>query len=659
MGSPDENDQFGYDHDVQGVPSTHENSLKDISKTETNEVTKDEDVKPSPPSWKPGALRQFPIYGILPLLLSIVCTGIAILIVRLTHHKDIEQWSGRKAPQVLLSYTTTVANSLMGVAFAEAAVITFWRGAVSGMPVSNLHYVWSSSSSVVGALNSLWRRRAVGVSLVSILVAISTLLRGPLMQRSTYVELVDLEILDTIKVPVMADMGNDWGGMMTGQSLMDLRFAPGFADTVANYQSQSPMSLLGANCTNCDLNVVAFGFQVNCTATKIPYNLTGSFEAIMNQTFKATVFDSRIGIVEESARGSLINISVVRKVDVGYEGNLEHKVCLLAPSLLNYSMNLDGNILSFKSEDWYDVSAVEDPLNLPPVDSFVKPINMTLAYRSGLGSTIPALQSIGSLLFDSSSKVSHGGAVGWTTSNSGLLSNLFYTAETPALRRSSDPKDYSFEDPMQDIINAYRDIAFRMSLQAATEENEGLTDQNVKVFQEVGYTSHTSMARYAMDKAALAVAVVISLLGPVATLILFWGWWKLGRRFTMSPLEMINAVLAPVEEEFFGDDEEKDDRRQEERPTQGTGRSAKRDQLEVARVLAECGKGDASGADLANHVRQKKKGDQEPVVKYGVDGRGKLSMQVVGGGGSGGMRRRREKEGGFVSGLVDVLLNDG
>ncbi|CCC14450.1 unnamed protein product [Sordaria macrospora k-hell] len=656
MGSPDENDQFGYDHDVQGVPSTHENSLKDISKTETNEVTKDEDVKPSPPSWKPGALRQFPIYGILPLLLS---TGIAILIVRLTHHKDIEQWSGRKAPQVLLSYTTTVANSLMGVAFAEAAVITFWRGAVSGMPVSNLHYVWSSSSSVVGALNSLWRRRAVGVSLVSILVAISTLLRGPLMQRSTYVELVDLEILDTIKVPVMADMGNDWGGMMTGQSLMDLRFAPGFADTVANYQSQSPMSLLGANCTNCDLNVVAFGFQVNCTATKIPYNLTGSFEAIMNQTFKATVFDSRIGIVEESARGSLINISVVRKVDVGYEGNLEHKVCLLAPSLLNYSMNLDGNILSFKSEDWYDVSAVEDPLNLPPVDSFVKPINMTLAYRSGLGSTIPALQSIGSLLFDSSSKVSHGGAVGWTTSNSGLLSNLFYTAETPALRRSSDPKDYSFEDPMQDIINAYRDIAFRMSLQAATEENEGLTDQNVKVFQEVGYTSHTSMARYAMDKAALAVAVVISLLGPVATLILFWGWWKLGRRFTMSPLEMINAVLAPVEEEFFGDDEEKDDRRQEERPTQGTGRSAKRDQLEVARVLAECGKGDASGADLANHVRQKKKGDQEPVVKYGVDGRGKLSMQVVGGGGSGGMRRRREKEGGFVSGLVDVLLNDG
>ncbi|EGO60120.1 hypothetical protein NEUTE1DRAFT_97331 [Neurospora tetrasperma FGSC 2508] len=576
-------------------------------------------------------------------------TGMAILIVRLSHHKDIDSWSGRKAPQVLLSYTTTVANSLMGVAFAEAAVITFWRGAVGGMPVSNLHYVWASSSSVVGALTSLWRRRAVGVSLVSILVAISTLLRGPLMQRATYVELVDLEEWDTIKIPVMANMSDEWGGMLSGHALTDLRFSPGFADAVARYQAQSPMSLLGADCKNCSVNVVAFGFQVNCTATNVPYNLTGSVEAIMNGTLGATVFDSKISVVNESPKGSLLNISVVRKVDVGYEGNLEHKVCLLAPSLLNYSMFLDDNLLSFQSENWFDAEAVEDPVNLPPADSFVAPINMTVPYITGFGSTIPALHAMGSLLFDSTSNVSHGGAVGWTTSNSGLLSNLYYTATTPAARRSSDPKDYSFDDPMVDIINAYRDIAFRMSLQAATEENEGLSDKDAKVFQEVESISHQSMARYAMDKAALAVAVVISLIGPVATLMLFWGWWKLGRRFTMSPLEMINAVLAPGEEEFFDDyDMNGNDERE--------GQSGDRNQREVARLLAECNKkGDASGADLANHVRQNKK-EEEPVLKYGVDGRGKLSMKVVGGG---GVRRRRQKEGGFVSGLVDVLLNDG
>ncbi|KAK3388353.1 hypothetical protein B0T20DRAFT_448570 [Sordaria brevicollis] len=656
MGSPEENGQSANDHNMDQRPSTNSTSPKDIARTETNEVN-DRENGTSTSAWRPGALRQFPVYGIVPLLLSIACTGIAILIVKLTHHKDINEWSGPKTPQVLLSYTSTVANSLMSVAFAEAAVITFWRGAVGGMPVSNLHYVWSSSSSVVGALNSLWRRRAVGVSLVSIFVAISTLLRGPLMQRSIFVELVDLEVYDTIKMPVIANISDEWAGLASGRALQDIRFSPGFAHAVSQYQYMSPMSILGANCTNCDLNVVAFGFQVDCTATNIPFNITpGSVEAILNRTIGATLFDSRVTVVEESPRGSLLNISILRKVDFGLEGNLLHNVCLLSPSLLNYSMFLDGGELSFKSENWFNGTAVEDPIHLPPVDSFVAPINMTIPYINGFGTTIPALRNLGSLLFDSTSNVSYDGVQQWLTSNSGLLSNLYTTAESSAVLRSSDPKDYAFDDPMHDIINSFRDIAFRMSLEAAAEENEGLNDADVKVFQEVEYVSHQSMARYAMDKAALAVAIVISLLGPMATLMLFWGWWKLGRRFTMSPLEMINAVLAPGPE-LFDDDGDEDDQRQQT------------SQKEVARVLAECNaRGEASGADLANQVRQNNRKGEEPVLKYGVDERGKMGLKVVGGGGSGqgmsagGIRRRRElreEKGGFVSGLVDVLVSDG
>lgn len=43
----------------------------------------------------------------------------------MTHHEKIEDFSGRLKPEVLLSYTTTIANSLMGFAYAEAAVIGF------------------------------------------------------------------------------------------------------------------------------------------------------------------------------------------------------------------------------------------------------------------------------------------------------------------------------------------------------------------------------------------------------------------------------------------------------------------------------------------------------------------------------------------------------
>lgn len=89
MGYPDENDQSGYDRDVQQEPSTRSDSVKDVSKTKTNEISKDRENGPSAASWKPGALRQFPVYGIMPLLLSIACKYPSILILSTKSHCDI------------------------------------------------------------------------------------------------------------------------------------------------------------------------------------------------------------------------------------------------------------------------------------------------------------------------------------------------------------------------------------------------------------------------------------------------------------------------------------------------------------------------------------------------------------------------------------------
>lgn len=76
------------------------------------------------------------------------------------------------------------------------------------------------------------------------------------MQRAVFIELVNFDVVDTIKMPVMANMSDEWAGITSGRALQDLRFSPGFAQAVSQYQVQSPMSIPGVNCTNCDLNVV-------------------------------------------------------------------------------------------------------------------------------------------------------------------------------------------------------------------------------------------------------------------------------------------------------------------------------------------------------------------------------------------------------------------
>lgn len=57
----------------------------------------------------------------------------AILVA--SNGKLVVEWSGNTQPGVLLAYTSTLANALLSVAFAEGMVINFWTGALRGVPV--------------------------------------------------------------------------------------------------------------------------------------------------------------------------------------------------------------------------------------------------------------------------------------------------------------------------------------------------------------------------------------------------------------------------------------------------------------------------------------------------------------------------------------------
>ena len=65
-------------------------------------------------------------------------TGLAIGVVLQSSGQPEADWSGHRQPGVLLAYTSTLANALTGLAFAQAAVVFFWTQAVQPMPVKYL-----------------------------------------------------------------------------------------------------------------------------------------------------------------------------------------------------------------------------------------------------------------------------------------------------------------------------------------------------------------------------------------------------------------------------------------------------------------------------------------------------------------------------------------
>jgi len=151
------------------------------------------------------------------------------------------------------------------------------------------------------------------------------------------------------------------------------------------------------------------------------------------------------------------------------------------------------------------------------------------------------LQIFGSVLYDSKSSLRWGGGVGWIVYNEGLLANLYYPSNFTSV--VTEGEAMTFNDPTDDIVNGYRELTLRMSIRAGLEEREDLEDDSNNLTQSVPYISRQARVQYAADRGALALAVVVSLVGPLAVLVLFWGWWDLGRKFSMSPLEVANAFL--------------------------------------------------------------------------------------------------------------------
>ena len=84
----------------------------------------------------------------------------------MSNDKLEKDWSGVMQPSVLLAYSSTVANTLLGFSFVYGWVTQFWVRAVSGrMRLADLYYHYEGATSVWGAITSLARGRVARVSL--------------------------------------------------------------------------------------------------------------------------------------------------------------------------------------------------------------------------------------------------------------------------------------------------------------------------------------------------------------------------------------------------------------------------------------------------------------------------------------------------------------
>jgi len=153
----------------------------------------------------------------------------------------------------------------------------------------------------------------------------------------------------------------------------------------------------------------------------------------------------------------------------------------------------------------------------------------------GTDSDIGGFQYAGNYLFASQASLSF--HVKTIILMQGALANQF-------LANSTSEHNLRFNDPMDYMLNAYREISFRTALRAA-RDNATYSQAS----QSMPYQGEDFRNVYVTNEKYMIGAAVVSILGGLAVSITFWGWWELGRRVSMSPFEIARAFDAPV----FGD----------------------------------------------------------------------------------------------------------
>src|SRR6186713_2203771 len=165
-------------------------------------------------AWKTGKSSPKPILSIAALILGLVCTVAALVVLLVSDGQPISGWTVK--PAVLLAIFSTIANSMVAVALSKGLAITWWRRALHGATVAEIHRTWECGQSFFGALQHAWRFEKVSVAS---LFAMLMLVNGPLLQRSSTVRSFKFETMINLSLPAAEELPSGFTGSMDPSSM--------------------------------------------------------------------------------------------------------------------------------------------------------------------------------------------------------------------------------------------------------------------------------------------------------------------------------------------------------------------------------------------------------------------------------------------------------
>lgn len=126
----------------------------------------------------------------------------------------------------------------------------------------------------------------------------------------------------------------------------------------------------------------------------------------------------------------------------------------------------------------------------------------------------------------------------WSVQSTGMNANQhMYLGENNAWSINSNT---TWNNPMPDMLEQVRELAFRVAVQTAIDNPSEDFAQNVR------YSGSRDTISYRSDFDIMGVTISLNLVALFSLFPLYYGWWELGRKSSLGVLETAKAFGAPL-----------------------------------------------------------------------------------------------------------------
>ncbi|GKU23032.1 unnamed protein product [Fusarium langsethiae] len=476
--------------------------------------------------WQPGFWKRFPLKGFCSWLLSLISTIVAVVVLVLSDQKPVDHWDSRMQPTVWLALTSTISGAFLAHALAEGAAHSFWRQACKSTTLPNLEAIYASSTSLLEAVCNLARLRSKRLGFASIVVTLS-MLRNPLIQRATSTTTQYSTIREHMNFHIARELPYGYGATLSGRNTNIFFLTSNFSKIAQSYSSRDEIRAYNSSCDNCTSTVQGFGFAVNCTERSRRFDMSAEISSPAasaggDYLFQINITEYRGLEIYSSKNGSRLRFTTLWKATHDCSGDLKIQTCDLTAGITEYPIVTEGAKVKLQGT-WHD-------------DVFVESRHM-IPMGVGKSNILGGFSNILSSVFTSYAFMKR-----TTTWGTELLTLGLPATQYMSLNGSEPSCMDTWTNPMEDIIQAAREISFRASMQYA---HENTTNSQTTVFEK-----NIMQSVFETDYSKMAIALLVSMAGMLATLPLFWGFWELGRRVSLNPFEA-EVVRSPKDSERF------------------------------------------------------------------------------------------------------------